>query len=511
MIIKKSSVGKTLYYAALPVLLCVSVLLISCNSGAVSAGRADTITVMQSSVAIGDPHICSDSSNRLSLISNIYEALVKRDQNGHYQPSLAESWNVEEDGITWTFKLRSGVPFHNGDILNAEDVAATLGRVLDPAIGGAFGTQGVYSSYLGSAKISAVDPLTVQITTEKPMADLLDLLVAMPISPKSELDKLPQKYVGSGPYKISEQTDTKVILKAFDAYWGKTPVYKKIHWIAESNPEKRVEALKTGRADIVSGLTHKDAEQLKNDKAAALYELKSGLCIIFMCNAQQGPCKDRRVRQALNYALDVDTIIKEIKHGAATPLNGYLTPHHFGYNPETPLYPYDPEKARSLLVEAGYGEGLELVFDIPSVMPDEAPQLARMMAEQLKKAGITVDIIEHKDRAAYSEMVREKNIHDACCFDSSPLSTYRVLCEKIQSTRKGPWWQGYKNEEVDNLIEQTEAAFNNSERQQIYRRIYTIIRDDAPWIFLYRPTRFFGVSPSLKGWKLRTDGLLLFD
>ena len=176
------------------------------------------------------------------------------------------------------------------------------------------------------------------------------------------------------------------------------------------------------------------------------------------------------MRQALNYALDVDEIIAEIKHGAAKPLNGYLTPHHFGYNPETPVYPYDPDKARSLLAEAGYEDGLDLVFDIPSVMPDEAPELARMMAEQYGRVGITLEIVEHQDRAAYSEMVREKRINDAAAFDSSPRSTYRVLREKIHSGLQGPWWEGYENEEVDSLIEEAQATVSDPERQAIYRR-----------------------------------------
>jgi len=466
---------------------------------------------MQSSVSLGDPHICSDSANRLSIIFTVYEALVKQDNEGDYQPSLAESWNVEEDTRTWTFKLRGGVKFHNGETLDAEDVVATLKRVLDPAIGGAFGTQGVYISYLGTAEISAFGNQMVRIVTEEPMADLLDLLVAMPISPESELDKLPHEYVGSGPYKISEQTNRKMILKAHDEYWGKTPVYKEIHWIAEGSSAKRIDALTKGQADIISGISQQDAEQLKMNGDAAVNELESGLCIIFMCNAQKGPCKDRRVRQALNYALDVNKIIRDIKHGSATPLNGYLTPLHFGYNPETLVYPHDPEKARSLLAEAGYGDGLKLVFDIPSGMPDEAPQLAQMMAEQYKQVGISVKIIEHEDRAAYSEMVRNKNINDACCFDSSPRSTYRVLREKIQSTLQGPWWQGYESNEVNDLIRQAESTFNIPERQNIYRKIYRIIRDDAPWIFLYRPTRYWGVRSTMKDWKLRSDGLLIFN
>lgn len=488
-----------------------AIMFINCGKDSVSREHPEKLTVMQSSVSIGDPHICSDSANRLSLIFNIYEALVKLDKEGDFQPSLAESWNVEEDGRTWTFKLRGGVKFHNGDTLNAEDVVATLGRVLDPAIGGAFGTQGVYISYLGTAEIFALDVQNVRIVTETPMADLLDLLVAMPIHPKSELDKLPHEYVGSGPYKVVKQTGDNMVLNVHKEYWGKAPKYKEIIWIAEGNSENRLEALLSGQADIISGLSLQDAEQIRKNEEAAVYEQKSGLCIIFMCNSLKGPLKDRRVRQALNYALDVDKIIKEIKQGAATPLNGYLTPHHFGYNPETPVYSYDPEKARSLLQEAGYGDGLNLTFDIPSVMPNEAPQLAQMMKEQFKEVGITLKIIEHKDRAAYSEMVREKRINDACCFDSSPRSTYRVLREKIQSTLRGPWWQGYENKEVNQLIIQAEARHDDIERQKIYREIYTIVTDDAPWIFLYRPTRYWGVNSNMKDWILRADGLLIFQ
>jgi len=505
--VKRIFLVKKLFYSALIIISCISVMFINCEKNT----PIEKITILQSSVSIGDPHIVSDSANRNGIIYSIYEALVKLDHEGNFQPSLAENWSVVEDSRTWTFNLRSGVKFHNGDMLNADDVVATLGRVLDPAIGGAFGTQGVYISYLGNAKISTIDELKVQIVTEEPMADLLDLVVAMPICPQSELEELPNKYVGSGPYKINEKTETKLVMKAHEDYWGKTPTYKEIHWQTENNPEKSIEALLNGSADLISGLGIKDLEPIKENEQTLVQEYKSGLCIIFMLNAQKGPCRDTRVRQALNYALDIDKIIREIKNGAATPLNGFLTPHHFGYNPETSVYPYDPEKARSLLADAGYKNGLELVFDIPSVMPNEAPQLIQMMAEQFKEVGITIKVVEHKDRAQYSETVRAKNINDACCFDSSPRSTYRVLREKLQSTLKGPWWQGYENKEVNSLIKKAETVFDDAERQKIYQNIYTMITEDAPWIFLYRPTRYFGVRSTLKDWKPRSDGLLIFN
>ena len=486
------------------------VLLMNCGSPP-AAPEPSVLTVSQSSVSIGDPHIASDSANRLSVLFTVYEALVKLDERGFYQPALAESWEVTEDARTWTFHLRGGVTFHNGEVMKASDVVATLGRVLDPAIGGSFGTQGVYISYLGTAEIAALDDSTVRIVTEDPMADLLDLVVAMPISPASELPRLPGEYVGSGPYKVVDGGDSRLVLAAHDEYWGGEPEYREIHWIAEADPEKRLDAVLSGAADIAAGIGIEGQRRIQEEGGAQAHEWDSGLCIIFMANAQEGAARDRRVRQALNYALDVDEIIAEIKHGAAERLNGYLTPHHFGHNPETPAYPFDPDMARRLLAEAGYEDGLTLVFDIPSAMPDEAPALARMMAEQYSEVGITLEIVEHEDRAAYSEMVREKRINDAAGFDSSPRSTYRVLREKLHSGLKGPWWEGYDNEEVNALIEEAQATVSDTERQEIYRRIYTIVRDDAPWIFLYRPTRYWGVGPTMTDWQPRADGLLIFQ
>ena len=216
------------------------------------------LTIMQSSVALGDPHICSDSMNRLNLIFSVYDALVQRDSEGHYQPSLAGSGEVDEDPRTWTFTLRKDVQFHNGDILKSGDVIATMGRVLDPSIGGSFGTQGVYLSYLEHAEILAIDDLTVQIITEFPMADLLDLLVAMPISPESELHRLPEQYVGTGPYRIKEQTGSRTILEAHETYWGKAQEYRELRWIAESSSEKRTDALLSGEADVVTRISVQD-------------------------------------------------------------------------------------------------------------------------------------------------------------------------------------------------------------------------------------------------------------
>jgi len=471
------------------------------------------LTVLQPQVRLGDPHVSSDDKNSLSIIFALYEALVCRDGSGGYLPALAESWTLEDDACTWTFNLRAPVAFHNGDTLEAQDGVASLERVRDPAMGGELGSQGVYQSYLEGAVIKAVDERTVRIVTARPFADLLDLVIKFPIAPRRALVGLPDTPVGSGPYRLvkAKGDPIVIVMKAFAEYWGGQPPVDEVYWRAEPNTAQRVEALLSGEADLIADVTPGGVRKIHCKMAsgqAAVFTFDSSVCATFMCNLQSGVCTDRRVRQALNYALDVPALVETVMEGAARPINGPLTARHFGCDPATPPYPHDPARARALLAEAGYADGLQLVLDVPTVLSDEAPRLARLMAEQYAKVGITTEIKEFTDRPGYADMVRAKQIDDACCFDSSPLSTYRVLREKFHSGAQGPWWQGYSNLEVDTLINQAQATADNARRRDLYRRAYRMIRDDAPWIFLYSPTYSWGVGPRVRGWSAGNDGLI---
>ena len=171
----------------------------------------DAITIVQPRINIGDPHICSDSKSRVSILFSLYEALVRREPGGAYAPSLAESWTVDDDAQQWTFKLRKGVRFHNGEKMKARDVVASLERVSDPSLGGELGTEGVYASYMGDAAIDAPDEDTVRIVTSEPMADLLDLVVAFPVASESALGGLTENHVGTGPYSLVEADSSEVV------------------------------------------------------------------------------------------------------------------------------------------------------------------------------------------------------------------------------------------------------------------------------------------------------------
>jgi len=470
--------------------------------------KFDYLRVAQSSVDIGDPHICSDSLNRNSIINAVYEPLIKRGKPGYFFPVLAQSWSIEPDGLTWLFRIRDNVQFHNGKSLTARDVVASMKRIVDPSLGGAFGTQGVYASYIGDAAFSAPRPDTFQIKTNEPMADLLDLLSEMPIAPEDELDKLPNEYIGTGPYLVGSRRRGELVLERNRRYWGKTGFVDEVSFLEVSDSKARSEMVLDRDVNIGSLIGVKDTGLHRDSDRTLVKSLESSLCIIFMMNAQEGACKDKCVRQALNYGLDIVEVIKKVKHEAATRLNGYLTPHHFGYNPDTKPYPYDPDHAKSLLAEAGYADGLKLTIDLPTRMPDEALELGEMMKTYYAKIGVDVDLVSYSDRPGYAEMVRAKKIHDLCCFDSSPLSTFRVLREKIHSGFKGPWWEGYSNPEVDRLINEAQKTFETEKREKIYQQVFQLIRDDAPWLFLYRPTYYWAVSKELRDWRPASTGLL---
>lgn len=469
--------------------------------------RDHPFTVVQDQVRLADPHVNTDNRDLLSIRSAIYDALVSRDERGGFRPALATDWTCSADARTWTFQVRGGVHFHDGTLLSAGDVVASLERVRDPSRGGEMGTQGVYQSYLSGAKIEALDPRRVRIVTAEPMADLLDLLVDLPIIPRDLRDGPERNPIGTGPFRVVGADTGSLSMEAFADHWAGRPPHRSVRWVAEPDEERRVSLLLTGVADVIANVSPSAQQAIQGSRVGTVQQAQSSTCVAFICNASSGPCADPRVRQALNYGVDVVSIIREVVDGQAQALNGPLTPLHLGYDPLVPPYPYDPERARRLLVEAGYGSGLELLIDIPTSMPDEAPALAERLTTNYTDLGVTVRVRAFESRPAYAEMVRAKQIGDACCFDSTPLSTFRVLREKIHGGIRGPWWQGYRNPTVDALLNRAAATPAVSEREGLYRQAYRHIREDAPWIFLYSTCSTWGCREGIN-WKPSTDGLI---
>jgi peptide/nickel transport system substrate-binding protein len=467
------------------------------------------LSVIQPSAELINPHLWTDSRSYLGIRSSIFEALVKRDPQGGYLPSLATQWHIDPDARTWTFKIRQGVSFHNGAILTAEDVKASLEHACSPDIPGSYGTDALLNTYLGSAEIKVIDRETVRLITPEPMADLLDLLVHTMIVPADVLTRTGvSTSVGSGPYRMELASTGQVTVAGFEKYWNGSPAINKITFKGVPTIDQRLEAFCSGSADMITYIPPVYRDRIEKVIPGSFHELKIPLCIILIFNLLSPKCQDVRVRQALNYGVNVDELIRNVMGGHAVRLNGPLSPQHSGCNAATTPYAYDPGHARQLLHEAGFPQGIELAFDVPTRSPDESPELARHLEGQYQQIGVNLRKTVHEDRPAYAYMVKEKRFEDVCIFDSSPGSTYRVLREKINSKIAGPWWAGYNNSKVDLLMEKAWKTIDSDERTRIYRQISAIVYEDAPWVFLYNPTDGVALRPELKGLKSGVEGLL---
>lgn len=474
-----------------------------------------SLRIAQAHVQLDDPHLCNDDSNSLALQGAIYETLVARVDAATFEPALATEWCVADDARTWTFTLRPGVVAHDGDEVGADDVIATLERVRDPSLGGVLGTEGVFASYLEGATYQAGTTAdgreTVRVVLARPIADFLDLIVDFPVVPRRAQGRHADAPVGTGRYRFVRGDEHEVVLRRWERHWGDTEPYDEVVFAAEREPEARADAVRRGEADVASGLTPTLAAALGGEAGVRLVRRPASMCAVFFFNlhpeAHGSPVQDARVRRALHHATDVDAIVEAALLGHARRLSGPFTELHLAFDPTVTPYALDLDRARELLAEAGFEAGCDLTVDVPTRLPDEAQQVAGMLREQWAAVGVRLHVVAHDDRPGYAHMVRAKRIHDLCCFDSGPISSYRVLVEKFHSSVRGPWWQGYTSSEVDALIERAAATTDTDARRAVYREAYRLLAHDAPWLFLYSPDKLWVTSERIDAWSPTFQGV----
>jgi peptide/nickel transport system substrate-binding protein len=470
---------------------------------------AALVTITQPRVLLDDPHACTDSSDVLSVFSALFDALVSRNDAGGYEPALATDWTISDDARTYRFTLRDGVRFHDGEICDAEAVRFCLERMARPDMGATLGAPGVYAQYLAGMKIEILGPLALQLTLAEPIADLFDILVyGHIVSPKAieaAGEELPARAVGTGPYRLeSYEEGQKLTVRAVSDHYAGPPAHDRITWIRGETAAARLEQLRDGRADIANALDHAEWDA----PGFTRLDYLAPTAIIFLFNAQKGPGADPRVRLALNLAIDRAALVQEVLHGAGQPLHGFVSPVHVGADPDAPPFQRDMTEARQLLAEAGYGDGVTLQLYCPTRLPDEAQALAAAVERQLSEIGVRFDIHLEADRTRYANQVRLKNIHDLCVFDSSPMSAFRVLHEKIDARVKGSWWEGYENREVEALIDRARRTVDPAARTALHRQSFRLLQQDPPWLYLYLHHRTIALRGAHPTWTMRPDGVL---
>ena len=452
----------------------------------------DNITVLLPYVKIEDPHLCTDAHALLVIRRLLFPGLLHHD-GSHGHGVLAEKWESSNAGKTWRFILKEGKSFENRDELTAEDVVYSLKRAADPSVAGQLFTV-TYNEYFGAAEIYTEDRYTVVLKNPYPIADLEELLPDLPILPKGW--KSYADGAGAGWYRLSSHDETSARLELRDDAPSTKKLPKSFTFHTVADAAERANRIMQGKAQLALDPPTEHIDELIQNPETIVFGWDTSLSVIFFVECQVEPLNDMRVRQALNYAVDTERLISEVAFGHGKPLNGPFSDRHFARDPQLRPYPYDPQKARELLQQAGVPEDFVLEVHAPTSIPEEGPALARFLANCYQQIGLQAKVRLHKDRSEYARKITAKELHGIFCFDSSPLSSFKVLHEKLDSRFGGVWWQGYHNDEMNALISQASAADNPTARQSLYQQAYRILHREAPWVFLYQPRRFWAVHNS---------------
>ncbi len=456
----------------------------------------------------------SYTSGYIPLRIGITETLVGVDYNIGLIPGLAESWEVSDDKLTWTFHLRKGVKFHDGTPFNAYAMKSSLDRALEKA---------AVWKQVSIDSIYVKDEYTLLITTKEPFAPLLAYLAATesaPISNSSFDDKGEViKIVGTGPFKFeSWKVKEEIVVVKNEEYWGDTkPKLDKVIYKGVPEAITRIMMLRAGELDIAQILPSDAVKQLESDPSIKVSTQPIARVRMITFNIQKEPFNDIKVRHAVNYGMNIEDIIKYVLDGVGEPARGIYPPITFWANKDIKGYPYDIEKAKQLLAEAGWndtdGNGIldkdGKEFKIVLVTyPERAelPPIAEVIQGQLKKIGIEVEIKVLQTDAANE--LRNNGEFDLFISARAPLwvpdpdGVLMVDYHSNYTFKKGWGAYGYKNERVDELLEKGRVTFDIEERKRIYDEIQKIIVDDAPVAYLTYYVNIDAAKSNVHGYKM---------
>jgi peptide/nickel transport system substrate-binding protein len=443
------------------------------------------------------------------------------------EPQLAESWKVSDDGLTWTFKLRKGIKFHDGYPFNARAVYDSFARVIDK--NHPYHQHGKWkylSLSLGPVKeIKVVDDYTIALITEKPYAPLLNnlaLWLCPILSPKAmneHKDQIGMHPVGTGPFKFKSWTkDDQIVLERNNDYWGEKAKVERIILKSIPEPSARLMALQSGTVDIADDLDPDSVNLVKKNPKFAVIERPSVNVGYLALNTEKPALKDARVRQAISHAIDKNTLIKTIFQGLAVPAKNPFAPSIWGYNDKIKDYEYNPEKAKKLLAEAKFDLNTEIeLWAMPvsrAYMP-EPVKTAELIQAYLAAVGVKAKIVRHEWGAYLSKTSNGE--HDMCMLgwlggNADPDNfLYGLLSADTAKTPGAANVAIWKNAEFTELCLKAQKTFVKAERTKLYLKAQEIFHAEAPWVPLAHSTIVRCYSKKLQDVPLRPNGLNSFQ
>jgi peptide/nickel transport system substrate-binding protein len=431
-----------------------------------------------------------------------------------YVPQLAVSWEI--DGETrWIFKLREGVTFHNGDPFTAEDVKFTIDRI----IGAIHGLPPSPRKDLLGPVVGAevIDRHTIAILTDGPYPILHKKLVFQEICPKAYFEKVGYEEfarhpVGTGPFRFVEwRPGERIILERFTDYYGGSQEIPplgpaKLPGIIFSPVEEtatRLASLEAGESHIVVGVPPDQAEHVERLPDVSLASTQGTRTYFVGLNCSREPFSDVRLRRAIRTAIDPKPIVENFLFGRARPLPGILVPMAFGFDSSLPEPKQDVKRAKTLLREAGYPDGLDVTLDCEAT----DKRIAEAIAGTMSVAGVRAEVRVWKRDNLFNQLRRQQRDMFLTSWGNSSLDPSGILPVLFHSDGYSNFF-GYRHPQVDRLLEEADRSMDRASRVQKYTEVQRILHADIPTCFHFVTEELYGVADVVENFHARPDGML---
>ena len=471
-----------------------------------------------------DPHAVT-AVNDFRILVNLYEGLVRyRDGTLEVEPALAESWTISDDGTTYTFQLRGGVTFHDGSPLTAEAVKFNFERMLDESH--PFHDTGPFPlSFFFSAidSVSAEDADTVVFKLKEPYAPFLSNLayptglIVSPEAVKQHGKEFGRHPSGTGPFRFAEwESNAKVVVVRNEDYWDGAPALEAVVFRPITDGNTRVAEMLSGGIDLMVEVPPDSVATFADDAAYQVQEQAGPHIWFLILNAKEGPLADKKMRQAVNYAIDKKALVENVLQGTAEVAAGPTPPAFaWAHNDALDPYPYDPEKAKALIAEAGH-EGAELTFYVTeggSGMLDPVPMGTAIQAD-LAKVGLKVEIETYEWNTFLGKvnpgLEGKADMAEMAWMTNDPDTLPYLALRSEAFPENGGFNSGYySNPEVDRLLEEARRSTDQDERAELYKAMQTIVHEDAPWAYIANWKQNAVTSAAVDGFELQPSFFLV--
>jgi peptide/nickel transport system substrate-binding protein len=491
---------------ALPLVLIISLVLAACQGSAeettttsdtpvestttTAAGGEETTTTAAPAddgvlrIATGDefecfdPSLCSSALPQTTLNHHVFSTLVQHIGDPMVLvPNLATSWEYS-DPTTVTFELDPNATFHNGDPVTADDVVYSFEEYAKE--------DSVRVSYVAAiTSVTADGPNTVTFTTDGPRTDLMGNLARAFIMPQDARDAVGpdafgQAPIGSGPYMFESQDGSGVVLTANPDWFQGAVQPERIELVTTTDPATRAALLQSGEVDVIDGVALEAIDSLEAGGDVEVISLPGARTIMYTFNTTQPPFDDVRVRLALNYAVDQQSMIDNVLQGRGTQIHGPWGPAWLGFDPDLETYDYDPDRARELLADAGYADGFNTTFQITDGNRMKDAELAQVIQAQLADVGVNVEL----------QPMPSSNTNDN--WKAGEFEGLTSVTWSLPGDPGGMVTYSFSNEfalapdpELTELVDATQSLVDEDERAEALAELGRYVNEQALWLFTH--------------------------